>query len=176
MITKKSLKTERKNDFYHVLYDGEIIFQTQKKPDIDYDKILESINKLGKNKSKMSAKEKKCLIILGLGNENMSYKQRYFLDRLIIEDKECMEAIRKLNKNLADEVQSLSIANEVNYQQYNFKRIWKKWLIFLALATIFYFLELSYVFTIILFLFFFFTEPKLFIEIAKIHGKLKQNS
>jgi hypothetical protein len=174
-IAKNDLKIEKRNNFFDVIYKKEIIFRSSQE-EIDVQKIIETIKETEDKYSALNLKIRKFLIIFGLSQKTQNAKQNYLLDRLIIEDKECLESMGKVNKNTLDDFLALAAFNEINYQQYNPKRLLKKWGIFLFLSTILYSFNLNIFIISALFLFFFFTEPKPFSKILIIYGKLKQNS
>jgi hypothetical protein len=174
-ITKSDLSIQKRNNFFDIIYKKEIIFKSSRK-EIDEQKIINVIKEIEDKYLDLNSKIKKFLIILGLSQKIHNDKQIYLLDRLIIEDKECLESMKQVDEDIVNEFLALAVFNEINYQQYNPKRLLKKLGFFLFLSIILYFLNLNIFIILALFLFFFLTEPKPFSKILVICGKLKQNS
>lgn len=175
MIKKDDLIIHKKNKIIDVLYENEVIFRCHKIEDIKFDEILSEINKIEEKFDEKNIKFKKFMIILWLGWKDKSYKHNYLLDRIIIEDKECLDFIWNLNKTLLDDFLALAAANDVNYKQYKWQRLLKKWLFFLIVSISLSFLNVNLIWIWILFILFILTEPVLFIKILTILIKIKEN-
>ena len=176
MENRQIIKIEKRNNTFCVLYAGEVIFQAPKKEDINEDNILSTIAKIEDEYPVMGSKEKKVLTILGQDSKKYSDKLRHLQNRLIIEDKECLAVLKNLNSELVRKFHVMAAVDNINYAQYNPHRLLKKWLIFLALAGLFYLFDVGFQWMAVLFLFFLITEPYPLTRILEIYGKLKSNS
>lgn len=175
-ITKESLKTEKRNNVFCVLYNQEVVFQSPRKEDINYDNILSVIVDIEKEYPKLDLKTKKVLIILGQNAKERSSRVCYLQDRLILADKDCLDVLKGLGPDAEKRFQVTAALNNVDFVQYNFNRLWKKWVIFFVIGVVLYLLKMPLIVGIILFVLFLLTEPIPFAKILTIIGKFKQNS
>ena len=172
---KEDIKIKKNNNFFDVIYKNEVIFRTDKKSNINTDKIYFVINQINKKYSGSDSKIMKYLINLEISKKINNDKQKCLLNKLIIEDKECLKSIRKLSSNSLNEFLALSAVDDINYQQYNPKRLYKKWSIFLLAFLTTYFFNLETFWIVILFFLFIVTEPKPFSKILLVFAKINKN-
>ena len=174
-ITKDDLRINKRNNIVDVCYQDEVIYTTDKPETIDYNLIISAINKVEEGEPDINKKIKKFLIIIEETKSIQSDKQNFLLDRLIVEDKECIEEMRKLDESALNDFLILAAKTDIKYQQYNPSRLLKKWSIFLFFSLCLALFGAGFLWITILFLLFIITEPRPFTQVLVFIGKLKQN-
>lgn len=174
--TKNDLKIVKRNNITDVFYRDEVIYRTDKPNNVDYNLILSAVNKVEDGMADVKKKIKKFLIIIEETKNIQNDKQNFLLDRLVIEDQECMEEMKQLDESALNDFLIFAAKTDIKYQQYNPYRLMKKWSIFLFFSLLLALFGAGILWITILFLFFVITEPKLFTKILVFIGRLKQNS